>query len=216
MIGLDIILEVGLSDEMESGLSGLLGLAGTGGVFLEVSKVGNKEGTLVVFPFSFRVLSLLFWRGVSLDASFSGLPRGVGTGGVFGGVCGGWSLSRFGGSPSTGSEGCFKPMGFAAERSLESGPPHAGLSIFTNLLVLLCAILLSKSLKGFAVERSLESGPPLAGLSICTNLLFKLCAGPGSVVPLCFVGECSLESGPPATPNSKCSKLCALLSAGPG
>ena len=123
VIGLDVILEVGLSDEMESGLSGLLGLAGTGGVFLEVSKVGNKEGTLVVFPFSFRVLSLLFWRGVNLASSLSGLLWGVGTGGVFGGVLGGWSPSCLARSPSVGSEGFVKPLGCAVEWSLQSGPP---------------------------------------------------------------------------------------------
>ena len=64
------------------------------GSFLPVvSSVGKEEGTFVVFPFSFRVFNLLFWRGVSLVSSFSGLLWGVGTGGVFGGVFGGWSLS---------------------------------------------------------------------------------------------------------------------------
>ena len=94
-----------------------------GGVFLNffgsflwvVSSVGKEEGTFVVFPFSFRVFNLLFWRGVSLASSFSGLLRGVGTGGVFGGVFGGWSLSCLGGIPLAGSEGFFKPLGCAVE-----------------------------------------------------------------------------------------------------
>ena len=73
---MDVLLKGGLSDEIESGLFGLLGLVGTGGVVFERSKVGSKEGTLVVFPFSLSVLSLLFWRGVSLDASLSSFPRG--------------------------------------------------------------------------------------------------------------------------------------------
>ena len=133
-----------LSEEELSGVlkSGLLGLSGLvcsksgftptsvtveGGVsfdffgnfLLAVSRVGKEEGTFVVFPFSFRVFSLLFWRGVSLASSFSDLLQGVGTGGVFGG----WSLSCLGGLPSAGSEGFFKPLGCAVERSLESGPP---------------------------------------------------------------------------------------------
>ena len=128
-----------LSDVLKSGLLGLSGLVSSksgftpasvtveGGVSLDffgnfllaVSRVGKEEGTFVVFPFSFRVLSLLFWRGVSLAASFSDLLRGVGTGGVFGG----WSLSHLGGLPSAGSEGFFKPLRCAVEQSLESGPP---------------------------------------------------------------------------------------------
>ena len=83
-----------------------------GSFLLVVSRVGKEEGTFVVFPFSFRVLSLLFWRGVNLASSFSDLLQEVGTGGVFGG----WSLSCLGGLPSAGS-GC------AVEQSLESGPP---------------------------------------------------------------------------------------------
>ena len=140
---------------------------------------------------------------------------GVGTGGVFGGVFGGWSLSCLGGIPSAGSEGFFKPLGCAVERSLESGPPRAGLSLCATTCVL-CAKLLSTPLKEFAVERSLESGPPRAGLSLCAKLLFKLRAGPWRVVPLNFAGECSLDSGPPAASKSKCSKLRAFLSARPG
>ena len=82
---------------IESGLLGLFGLVGPesgftpvsvaveGGVpfgffgsfLLEVSRVGKEEGTFVVFPFSFRVLSLLFWRGVNLASSLSGLPWGT-------------------------------------------------------------------------------------------------------------------------------------------
>ena len=103
------------SDVIESGLFGLFGLVGSDngftpvsvavegrapfgffGIFLlEVSRVGKEEGTFVVFPFSFRVLSLLFWRGVNLASSLSGLPWGLGTGGVFGG----WSPSCLGRSP---------------------------------------------------------------------------------------------------------------------
>ena len=94
-----------------------------GSFLLEVSKVGKEEGTFIVFPFSFRVLSLLFWRGVNLASSLSDLPQGVGTSGVFRGVFGGWSLSCLGGLPSVGSEGFVKPLGCAVERSLESGPP---------------------------------------------------------------------------------------------
>ena len=97
---------------------------GPWGVFFEVSKGGNEEGTSVVFPFSFRVLSLLFWRGVSLDTSLSGLPRGVGTGGAFGGVCGGWSLFCLGGSPSAGSEGFFKPIDFCQSPHFPVLLPH--------------------------------------------------------------------------------------------
>ena len=93
-----------------------------GDFLLAVSRVG-KEGTFVVFPFSLRVLSLLFWRGVSLASSLSDLLQGVGTGGVFGGVFGGWSLSCSGGLPSARSEGFFELLGCAVERCLESGPP---------------------------------------------------------------------------------------------
>ena len=111
-IGLGDLSEEELSDVIESGLFGLFGLVGSesgftpvsvvveGGVpisffgsfLLEVSRVGKEEGTLVVFPFSFRVLSLLFWRGVNLASSLLGLPWGVGTGGVFGGVLEGGHL----------------------------------------------------------------------------------------------------------------------------
>ena len=128
-----------LSGVLKSGLLGLSGLVGSdsgftpasvtveGGISLDffgsfllmVSRVGKEEGTFAVFPFSFRVFNLLFWRGVNLVSSFSGLLRGVGTGGVFGG----WSLSHLGGLPSAGSEGFFKPLRCAVERSLESGPP---------------------------------------------------------------------------------------------
>ena len=86
-----------------------------GSFLLEVSKVGKEEGTFIVFPFSFRVLILLFWRGVNLASSLSGLPHGVGTGGVLGGVFGGWLLSCLGGLPSVGSEGFIKPLGCAVE-----------------------------------------------------------------------------------------------------
>ena len=82
-----------------------------GNFLLVVSRVGKEEGTFVIFPFSFRVLSLLFWRGVNLASSFSDLLQGIGTGGVFGG----WSLSHFGGLLSAGSEGFFKPLGCAVE-----------------------------------------------------------------------------------------------------
>ena len=141
--GLGGLSEEELSGVLESWLFGLFGLVGSesgftlasvtveGGVsfdffgnfLLAVSRVGKEEGTFVVFPFSFRVLSLLFWRGVNLTSSLSDLPQGVGTGGVFGGVFGGWSLSCLGGIPSAGSEGFFKPLGCAVEGSLESGPP---------------------------------------------------------------------------------------------
>ena len=116
---------------LESGLFGLFGLVGSesgftpasvtvegrvsfdffGNSLLEVSRVGKEEGAFVVFPFSFRVLSLLFWRGVNLASSLSDLLQGVSTGGVFGG----WSLSCIGGSPSVGSEGFVKPLGCAVE-----------------------------------------------------------------------------------------------------
>ena len=86
-----------------------------GSFLLVVSSVGKEEGTFVVFPLSFRVFNLLFWRGVGLASSFSGLLRGVGIGGVFGGVFGGWSLSCLGGIPSAGSEGFFKPLRCAVE-----------------------------------------------------------------------------------------------------
>ena len=93
-IGLGDLSEEELSYVIESGLFGLFGLVGPengftqvsvaveGGVpfgffgifLLEVSRVGKEEGTFVVFPFSFRVLSLPFWRGVNLALSLSGLP----------------------------------------------------------------------------------------------------------------------------------------------
>ena len=96
-IGLGNLSEEVLSDVIESGLFGLFGLVGPesgftpvsvtveGGVpfgffgsfLLEVSRVSKEEGTFVVFPFSFRVLSLLFWSGVNLASSLSGLPWGV-------------------------------------------------------------------------------------------------------------------------------------------
>ena len=145
MVGTELgnFSEEELSGVLKSGLLGLSGLVGSdsgftpasvtveGGVSLDffgsfllvVSGVGREEGTFVVFPFSFRVLNLLFWRGVSLASSFSGLLWGVRIGGVFGGVFGGWSLSCLGGIPSAGSEGFFKPLRCAVERSLESGPP---------------------------------------------------------------------------------------------
>ena len=130
-IGLGDLSEEELSDMIESGLFRLFGLVGSesgftpvsvavegrvpvgffGSFLLEVSRVGKEEGTFVVFPFSFRVLSLLFWRGVNLASSLSGLPWGVGTGGVFGG----WSPSCLGGSPSVGFEGFVKPLGCAVE-----------------------------------------------------------------------------------------------------
>ena len=160
-----------LSGVLRPGLLGLSGLVGSdsgltpasvavesgvsldffGSFLLVVSSVGKEEGTFVVFPFSFRVFNLLFWRGVSLASSFSGLLWEVGTGGVFGGVLGGWSLSCLGGIPSAGSEGLFKPLGCAVERSLESGPPQAGLSLCATMCVL-CAKLLSTPLREFAVE----------------------------------------------------------------
>ena len=231
-IGLWDLSQEELSDVIESGLFGLFGLVGSesgftpasvtveGGVsfgffgnFLpEVSRMGKEEGTFVVFPFSFRVLSLLFWGGVNLASSLSDLLWGIGTGGVFGG----WSLSCLGRLPSAGSEGFVKPLGCAVEQSLESGPPRAGLPLCATLCVLPCAILLSTPLKDFAVERSLQSGPPRAGFSLCAVLLFKLHAGPGRVVPQNFTSECSLDSGPPTASISKCSGLRAFLSAGPG
>ena len=144
-----------LSGVLKPGLMGLSGQVGSDGGFtptsvaeeggvspdffvsflLVVTSVGKEEGTFVVFPFSFWVFNLLLWRGVSLASSFSGLFWGVGTGGVFGG----WSLSCLGGIPSAGSEGFFKPLGFAVEQSLESGPPQAGLSLRAKLLFKLCA-----------------------------------------------------------------------------
>ena len=94
-IGLGVLSEEELSEVVESGLFGLFGLVGNevksssgnggvdGGVFASFSMyVGNVEdgvsfgGTFVAFPLSFRVLSLLFWRGVNLDSSFSSLPWG--------------------------------------------------------------------------------------------------------------------------------------------
>ena len=167
-IGLGDLSEEELSDVIESGLFGLFGLVGSesgstpvsvtvegrvsfgffGNFLLEVSRVGKEKGTFVVFPFSFRVLSHLFWRGVNLASSLSDLLWGVGTGGVFGG----WSLSCLGGLPSVGSERFVKPLGCAVEQSLESGPPRVGLSLCATLCVLLCAILLSTPLKDFAVE----------------------------------------------------------------
>ena len=124
-----------LSDVLASGLFGLFGLVGSesgftpasvtveGGVsfdflgnfLLAVSRVGKEEGTFVVFPFSFRVLSHLFWRGVNLASSLLDLLWGVGIGGVLGGVFGGWLLPCFGGLPSAGSEGFVKPLGCAVE-----------------------------------------------------------------------------------------------------
>ena len=145
MVGTELgnFSEEELSGVLKSGFLGLSGLVGCdsgvtpasetveGGVSLDffgsfllvVSRVGKEKGTFAVFPFSFRVFSLLFWRGISLASSFSDLFQGVGTGGVFGGVFGGWSLSHLGGIPSAGSEGFFKPLRCAVEQSLESGPP---------------------------------------------------------------------------------------------
>ena len=134
-IGLGDLSEEELSDVIESGLFGLFGPVGSesgfspvsvtvesgvsfdffGGFSLVVSRVDKEESTSVVFPFSFRVLSLLFWRGVNLASSYSHLPWGVGTGGVLGGVFGEWSLSCLGGLPSGGSEGFVKPLGCAVE-----------------------------------------------------------------------------------------------------
>ena len=94
-IGLGDLSEEELSGVLESGLFGLFGLVGSesgftpasvkveGGVsfdflgnfLLAVSRVGKEEGAFVVFPFSFRVLSL-FCRGVNLTSSLSDLPRG--------------------------------------------------------------------------------------------------------------------------------------------
>ena len=124
-----------LSGVLKSGLLGLSRLVGSdsgctpasvtveGGVSLDffgsfllvVSRVGKEEGTFVVFPLSLRVFSLLFWRGVSLASSFSDLLQGMGTGGVCGGVFGGWSLSCLSGIPSAGSEGFFKLLRCAVE-----------------------------------------------------------------------------------------------------
>ena len=95
-MGLVDLSEEELSDVIESGPFGLFGLVGSesgftpvsvtvegripfgffGSFLLEVSRVGKEEGTFVVFPFSFRVLSLLFWRGVNLASSLSDLPQG--------------------------------------------------------------------------------------------------------------------------------------------
>ena len=174
--------------------------------------MGKEEGTFVVFPFSFRVLSLLFWRGVNLASSLLGLPWGVGTGGVFGG----WSPPCLGRSPSVGSAGFVKPLGCAVERSLESGPPQAGLSLYATLCVVLCAILLSTPLKDFAVERSLESGPPQAGLSLYATLCVVLCAILLSTPLEDFAVEQSLESGPPQAGFSLSAVLSFELCAGPG
>ena len=108
-----------LSGILKPGLMGLSGQVGSDGGFtptlvagesgvsldffvsflLVVTSVGKEEGAFVVFPFSFRVFNLLFWRGVSLASSFSSLFWGVGTGGVFGDVFVGWSLSCLGGIP---------------------------------------------------------------------------------------------------------------------
>ena len=68
---------------------------------------------------------------------------------------------------------------FAVERSLESGPQRAGLS--------LCAVLSFKLHAGpgrvvplnFASECSLNSGPPVASTSKCSKLRAFLSAGPG-------------------------------------
>ena len=60
-----------------------------------------------------------------------------------------WPLGE---ASSVLSERFDKPLGWAAEHSLESGPPCMGLSLCTVLCVLLCAILQSTSLKGFATE----------------------------------------------------------------
>ena len=98
MVGTELgdFSEEELSGVLKSGLLGLSRLVGSdsgftpasvtveGGVSLDffgsfllvVSRVGKEEGTFVVFPFSLRVFSLLFWRGVSLASSFSGLLRG--------------------------------------------------------------------------------------------------------------------------------------------
>ena len=95
-MGLGDLSEKELSDVLESGLFGLFGLVGSesgftpasvtveggvsfdffGGFLLVVSRVGKEEGTFAVFPFSFRTLSLLFWRGVNLASSLSDLPWG--------------------------------------------------------------------------------------------------------------------------------------------
>ena len=200
-IGLGDLSEEEPSDITESGLFGLFGLVGFesgfspvsvtveggvpfdffGGFLLEVSRVGKKEGTFGVFSFSFRVLSLLFWRGVNLASSLSDLLWGVGTGGVFGGVIGGWSLSCLGGSPSVGSEGFAKPFGCAVERSLESGPPQAGLSICAVLLFEICAGPGRVLPQHFTGECSLDSGLPTASTSKCSKLRAFLSAGPGWV-----------------------------------
>ena len=138
MVGMELggLSKEELSEVIESGLFGLFGLVGSengvtpapvtvegrvsfgffGNVLLEVSRVGREEGTFGVVPFSFRVLSLLFWRGVNLASSLSDLPWGVGTGGVFGG----WSLSCLGGSPSVGSEGFVKPQNDSGRRDSSS------------------------------------------------------------------------------------------------
>ena len=134
-MGLGDLSKDALSEVIESGLFGLFGLVGSesgftpapvtvegrvsfgffGNFLFEVSREGREEGTFGVFPFSFRVLSLLFWRGVNLASSLSDLLQGVDTGGVFGGVFGGCSLSCLGGLPSVGSEGFVKPLGCAVE-----------------------------------------------------------------------------------------------------
>ena len=79
-IGLGDFSEEELSAVIESGIFGLFGLVDSesgftpvsvavegrvpfgffGNFLLEVSRVGKEEGTFVIFPFSFRVLSLLF------------------------------------------------------------------------------------------------------------------------------------------------------------
>ena len=79
------------------------------------------------------------------------------------------------------SEGFDKPIGCAAEQSLEAGPPCVGFS--------LCAVLLFKLHVGpgrvvplcFASECSLDSGPPAASTSKCSKLRAFLSARPGWV-----------------------------------
>ena len=95
-MGLGDLSKEELSDVIESGLFGLLGLVASEGGFSpvsvaveggvsfgffgdflpEVSREGKEEGTFGVFSFSFRVLSLLFWRGVNLASSLSDLLWG--------------------------------------------------------------------------------------------------------------------------------------------
>ena len=68
---------------------------------------------------------------------------------------------------------------FAVERSLESGPPRAGLSLCAKLLFKLHAGPWRVVPLNFAGECSLDSRPPAASKSKCSKLRAFLSAGPG-------------------------------------